>query len=274
MGRVLWALLTSPSLDDEAQHQGEDGAMTLFMVITAFLLLLLTGLILHQGAAIVRKIDLQNQADAVAMTVGGSHAEALNRLVTQQHLAGEELAWAVIPEALAGPHVSADDLEPPARRQAEALRAEIVALAKALQLRGEPTPAEPVLVQEITSGATTGEGKVRLRAALVRHYQQRLAGTASVADEIAILKEWNALTQFEGEARSCLDAKEHLLTRSIPALLADTQQLVAQSGIAAAAPPPPRPPRETRSGACGRARRYCPCCRKPSISRAMIQSRR
>jgi hypothetical protein len=209
--------------------------MTAFMVVTALLILLLLGMLSNQGLAVVRKINLQARADAIAVAVGTSQADAFNRLVSLQHLIGEQLAWAVVPEALAGPGADAADLGPDDRRAADQLDARIGELAPALNLLGQATPAADELRQPIRSGATTGQAKLRLRQVLVRLYEQRLAGEqADPADENEILSEWLVLTQLEDQARAAVAAKESLLTGSIPALLASAKEIVDQRGAEAA----------------------------------------
>ena len=210
--------------------------MTVFMIATALLLLLLFGLVFNEGLAVLRKIDLQNRADSIALAMGRNQASALNQLLSANHLIGEELAWAVIPEALSGSNVTGSDLESGDRREAERLAKRIPDLTGALQRLGQSTPAAGTLQQPIASGATTGQAKIRLRGALVRNYEQRLGGaTAALLDpEPAILAEWQVLSELEVQARSCESAKAYLLSQSIPALLDRTYRLVQGRGPAAA----------------------------------------
>jgi hypothetical protein len=235
-----WESPTNPSLDRQApsrlgDQRGEDGAMTVFMIATALLLLLLFGLVFNEGLAVLRKIDLQNRADSIALAMGRNQASALNQLLSANHLIGEELAWAVIPEALSGSNVTGSDLESGDRREAERLAKRIPDLTGALQRLGQSTPAAGTLQQPIASGATTGQAKIRLRGALVRNYEQRLGGTtaALLVQESAILAEWQVLSQLEARARLCGSAKAYLLSQSIPALLDQTYQLVQGRGPAA-----------------------------------------
>jgi hypothetical protein len=210
--------------------------MTVFMVVTALFVLLLAGLVFNQGLSILRKIDLQNQADATALAVGENQASALNQLTLYNHLIGEQLAWAVIPEALAGSNVDRSDLEPSDRREAERLVRQIADLSVTLQLAGQSTPAAATLQEPIESGAMTGQAKIRLLAALVRNYEQRLGSTSSPGSdvELAVLAEWRTLSELEAQGRQCRAAKDYLLSQSIPALLTESDRIVRNRGLEAA----------------------------------------
>jgi hypothetical protein len=209
--------------------------MTVFMAATALLVLLLLGFVLNHGIAVVRKMRLQQEADDVAVAAGQEQARAMNELTALQHLVGEELGWVSVVDSISGPGAGPQDLEPADRKRAEELSGGIASLASQLQERGQETPAAIPMGQPIESGATTGQGKVRLRAALVADYQRRLAGGPDgTTAELAILREWQALTELEVQARQSREAREVLMGRELPGLLRKLDDQVQAQGAAVA----------------------------------------
>lgn len=205
--------------------------MTVLMTATALFLILLTGLLLNQGGAVYQKMMLQARADAVARVAAARQAEALGQLQTAQHLIGELLSWAAQPEALAGRTVSVADLPEIDQARARTLLGELEVLSGALQAIGLATPGGVTLGSPIDSGATTGQGKLRLLGRMVAHYQTRLAATLPPdPDEFVLIREWQALTDLENQARACLAAKRDLEERTLPAQIDEAHRIVDGSG--------------------------------------------
>ncbi|MBY0395029.1 MAG: hypothetical protein K2X91_00975, partial [Thermoleophilia bacterium] len=195
--------------------------------------LLTAGLLLNQGAVVYQKVMIQARADAAARAAAGRQAEDLARLQRTQHLAGELLAWAVLPEALAGRTARGDDLPDADRARGRALRAELLALAEALQSNGLDTPGALALRDPIDSGGTTGLAKLRLLERMSQTYRaRRVAGAPPDALEFALIREWRALDGLEAEARACLPAKLDLEERAIPARIEEAARIVGESGAA------------------------------------------
>ncbi len=183
---------TTPSPD-----RSESGSVSVVMVFTILVTLLLGGLVFNIAHSIFEKIDLQNRADLVALTVGKRQAIAMNKVVELNHRAGEQLARAVVPLALVGSGTTFVELSAAQRADARNLAGRIGDGARTLRSLGSETAADEPMGGELPTGGALGEALIGLRRRLVEEYDARIAaGGGAPIQEPAILEEWRALARL------------------------------------------------------------------------------
>ncbi|MFO0953404.1 MAG: hypothetical protein U0835_20095 [Isosphaeraceae bacterium] len=205
----------------------EDGSTSAVMVLVVLFVMLLALMLMNQAQTVFGKVDLQNRADVVALTLAKRTAIAMNKLVVFNHRTGEELAKAAVTLALVGETVSPVDLPPNDQAEAHRLAGEIKALAAALRVEGQSPFADGTLSRSLEYGGAAGQAMIRLRRALVEDYAARLAsGVDDPTAERAILNEWNAVDRVADATAADRPEALRIVKSTVPGLLAEADELV------------------------------------------------
>ena len=220
------------------------GTITTATVIALVFFFVLFLLLMDLYRVISEKSEEQNAADANAFSPAEWLARGLNALTGTNHLMGEMMSLVVIHEAIAGENVDGADLSAADRARATQADAELMTLQPLAHAVGGWTISYPYVVQPLMAAATVGEGKLNLKEAVVRLYQDQIAASLLPGGwiiieelnlaELKMLDEWLFLDELEQLCRASLPLKEELFNTLLPAAKAYEDEVVKTVPILAA----------------------------------------
>jgi hypothetical protein len=208
-------------------HTDESGMLSFPLTVAVLFFAVLTGFAANVGVAVIEKIEVQNAADASAYSSSLVMARGMNAVTATNHLIGEMMAFVVIHEAIGGDQVDGAELTRSERRLAAWYDRILPGLAEAAKNVGGRAVAVDDVRKRLRAAATVGQGKLRLKKALVRLYAAQIAayyipyvGQAIIqalnAVEVILLIQWRALDAMETLARETLPLKRLLFEILLP----------------------------------------------------------
>lgn len=253
-------------------HADERGMLSLVSMVTMLFFLILVATVTNIGRTINLKIDAQNTADAAAYSASVEMARGMNAVTATNHLMGELLSFVVVHRAIGGPELEkgtdvADqepfELKMIALEYKIGLPVAYNAAKYAMQIAGGPYAPfaydDGPVKDDIKTGATTRDGKIRLKLALQADYWIKVAAAAlilckpipivgpilyaagmalgAVAEvmEALILAEWKVLSLMEKVAsnKALLKFRDIMYTWMLPNAYSYMKFVEATSGTQA-----------------------------------------